>query len=106
MQYLIAFCTRLEAAIDDISGRFVWSIVPDRQVKFCYSRTNRSREMPPEAVGGSIFEGFIRDNIRPEVASEVISGVKVEQVGVNVRVILGGSGSNFSRDIPYDCLTL
>ena len=40
------------------------------------------------------------DNFRPAaVASDVISGVDVEQVGMNARVKFGDSGSNRSRDI-------
>ena len=40
-----------------------------------------------------------RDNFRPEAVSEVLSGVDVECVGVDVRVKLGDSTSNRSRDI-------
>ena len=56
VQYLIAFCSRPEAASDVISGRFVRPIVPDKYIKFGYPRLNNSREMPPEAVGSGIFD--------------------------------------------------
>ena len=39
------------------------------------------------------------DNFRPEVASDVISGVDVELAGMNVPVKFGDSMSNRSRDI-------
>ena len=47
-----------------------------------------------KAIGDSIFDGFygfFRDNIRPEVDSDVISGV-------DVRVQFDDSWSNGSRD--------
>ena len=55
-QYLIAFCSRLETASDVISGRFVGSIICDEDVKFHDPHLNHSREIPPEAVGGGIFD--------------------------------------------------
>ena len=42
VQYLIAFCSQLEAGSDVISSRFVRPIVPDKYVKFGDSRFNRS----------------------------------------------------------------
>ena len=39
------------------------------------------------------------DNFRPEVPSDIISGVVVDPAGVKVRVKFGDSGSNRSRDI-------
>ena len=36
-----------------ISGKFVGPAVPDKHVKF-----GDSREIPPEAVGGGIVDGF------------------------------------------------
>ena len=50
VQYLIAFCGRLEVMSDAISGRFVGAVVPDNHVKFGDPRLNRSQEIPPEAV--------------------------------------------------------
>ena len=48
VQYLTAFCSRLEAASNVISRTFVRQIGPDKPVKL--------REIPPEAVGGGIFD--------------------------------------------------
>ena len=62
-------------------------IVPDKPVKFRDSRSNLSREIPPEAVRGGIVDGFVQDNFRLEVISDVISGVVVDPTGV--KVILG-----------------
>ena len=42
---LIAFCSRLEATSDIISGRFVSQIVPDKRVTFGDSRSNCSRDI-------------------------------------------------------------
>ena len=61
MQYLIAFGSRLEKASSVISVIFVVPIVLDKRVKFRDPQLNRYREIPPEAVGGGIFEVFFRD---------------------------------------------
>ena len=47
------------------------------------------------------------DNFRPEVHSDVISGVVVDPTGVKVRAKLDDSRSNRSRDIrlPHFVLT-
>ena len=50
VQYLIAFCSQLEAASDVISGRFARLIVLDKCVRFRNPCLNRSRDIPPEAV--------------------------------------------------------
>ena len=47
----------------------------------------------------AITKQLLCDNFQPEVASDVISGVDVEQVGVKVQVTFGDSSSNRSRDI-------
>ena len=57
-QYFAAFCSRPEAASDVISGRFVTPIVRDKCVKSCDPCRNRFREIPPEAVGSGISDGF------------------------------------------------
>ena len=41
-----------------MSGGFVGPIVLDKCVKFRDPHLDRSREIPPEAVGGSIFDKF------------------------------------------------
>ena len=50
----------------------------------------------PEAVGEGIFDGFFRDNIRPEVITDIIFNVAVELSGVDVRVKFGDSRSTQS----------
>ena len=55
LQNLIAFCSRLEAASDVISGRFMRPIVPDKNVKFCDPRLNYSGKIRCETIAGSIF---------------------------------------------------
>ena len=58
VQYLIAFYSRQEETSDVISGSFVGPVNPDNDVKFGHPRRNLSREIPPEAVWGGIFNGF------------------------------------------------
>ena len=85
---------------DVLSGRFVGPLVPDNRVNFGDPRLNSSREIPPKAVGGGIFDRFVNsDHCKPEVVSDVISGVFVEPRGVKVAVKLSDSRSNCSRDI-------
>ena len=74
--FLVAFCSRHEAASDAKSGRFVRLIVPI-SVKFCDPCLNRSREFPPVALRGDIFNIFC-DNFRLEAVSDIISGVATE----------------------------
>ena len=57
-QYLIVFCSRLEAVSDVVSGRFVRPFVPFKCLKFRDPRLNYSREIPFEAVGSGIFNSF------------------------------------------------
>ena len=53
-----------------------------------------------EAVEFGIFGPFSNVNkFRPEVRSDVISGVFVDPAGVNAQVKFGDSKSNRSRDI-------
>ena len=59
---------------------------------------NSSLEIPPEAVGGGIFE-FFRCTFRPEVDNDVIPGVAVDNIGMNVCVTFSYSRSNGFRDI-------
>ena len=42
---------------------------------------------------------YIRDNFRPEAVGDVMSGVAVQQFGVDVTVKFGDSRSNGSRYI-------
>ena len=75
-------------------------IVSDKCVEFGDPRLNRSREIPPKAVGGGIFHhGFFRDNFQSDAASDVISDVIAQQVGVHVFVKFDDSSSKRSPDI-------
>ena len=52
VQYLIAFCSRSEAASDVISGALVKPTVPGKHVQFRGHRSNHTREIPPEGILG------------------------------------------------------
>ena len=58
MQYLVAFFRRSEEVSDVISGRFATQIALDKSAKFRGPCLKRSREIPPEAVRGSILYFF------------------------------------------------
>ena len=90
VQYLIASCSRLEAASDVMSGRFLGLTVPQNDVKFRDSRLNRSEEIWPKDVGCSIFGRFSNfDKCRPEVAGDGKSGVALGYVGTDVCANVG-----------------
>ena len=59
---------------------------------------NHSREIASKAVGGGISTVF-RYHFRPETDNDVISGVSVDNVGMDVQAIFGDSRSNGFRDI-------
>ena len=88
MQYLVAFCSRPQAASDVLSGRWGRLIVPDKcVVRFGDLRLNRSGEIRPESVGPSktAFPQIFRDNFRPEVASDIFSCFAVDwSVGMSM----------------------
>ena len=73
-------------------------LVFDKQVKFHDPSLNRSREIPPEADRGCIFDCFPY-NFRLEVGNDVISGVAVDNFGTDTYVKFGDSRSNSFRDI-------
>ena len=67
---------------------------------FVIPRLNSSEEIRPKAVGGSIFGRFLNfDKCRPEVASDVISGVALFYVGMGVRAKFGDSRLNSGQII-------
>ena len=101
MLYLVEFCSRPETANGVISNRFMGPIICDKPVKFRNPRLNRSRESPPATVRGGIFGRFSHvDNLRLEVASDVISGVVVgRRVWMDVHVKFRDSRSNRARVI-------
>ena len=96
VQYLIVFCSWLEAAIDVISGRFAGLTVADNRVKlFRDHRLNRSGEIQPKAIGCSIFGHFSNFcNRRPEVAGDVISSAASAYVTMDVPTKFGDSRLN------------
>ena len=60
----------------------------------------RVTKIRPKAVGSGIFCRFPNfDKCRPEVAGDVISGVAVDYVGIDVRATFGESGLNSGRTI-------
>ena len=91
-------CGGLEEDSDVMSDEFVKPTVPDKCVKFRNPRLNVLEKFdpkPPEAI----FRVFFRDDFRPDVFSDVISFLAVDQVGMDVRIKFGDSRSNRSRDI-------
>ena len=60
----------------------------------------RATKIRPKAVGSGIFGRFPNfDKFRPEVAGEVVSGVAIEYVVMDVRATFGESGLNSGRII-------
>ena len=83
----------------------LWGWLPsDKAVKFRDQRLNRSGDIRPVAIGGGIFDRFFRNNFRPEVASDVISGVVVDQMSVYVRVKFGDSSFSQSDWLNLESL--
>ena len=108
MQCLIACCSQPEANSDVISSRFVGPIFPDSHVKFGDPRgtswwgriKRRATKIQPKAVGSGIFGRYPNfDQYRSEVAGDVISGVAIDYVGVDVlvRATFGEIGLNNGR---------
>ena len=60
-----------------MSGTFVRLVVPDNTVKVRDTGLNPCRENLPEVVAGGIFDNPFRDNFRPKVASNVLSGMTI-----------------------------
>ena len=81
-----------------MSGTFARLIVPNRCVKFYDPHFNRSGEIWPEAIGGSIFDSSFY-KVDNDVINDVICGVVVHQIGMDVRAKFGDSRSNRSWDI-------
>ena len=91
VQYLIACCSRSEAATDVISDMFVGLSVPDRHVKFRDSRLHRSLEILPNAFSCGIFDRFSNfDKCRLEVAGDINSGriVRLWSAGLVLRIFV------------------
>ena len=105
MRYLTTFCSRPEATGDVISSKFVEPVVFDKCVKSHDPSLNHfPSKIPPEAVGGGIFDRFsvfrlFPHNFRHEVDPDVVSDVAVENVGMDVPVKSVIPGENGFRDI-------
>ena len=90
---------RPEAAGDVISGVFMGPVVLNKCVKFNEPSFNRSRKIPPEAVGGGIFDCLSSTTSDWKQINDVISGVAVDNVGMDVCVKFVDSRSNAFPDI-------
>ena len=104
VQYLTVYCSQLEADSDVITDVFVGPIVLDKRVKFGDPRTNCAREIPTEAVGGGIFDGFcaMTSNWKQIVMSyQVWPQSSLVWMSMQNLVILGQTGLEI-----YDSLTL
>ena len=73
MQYSFIFCNRLSY------------VVPNNAVKFRDPGLNPSLEIRPKVVADYIFH-FFRHSFRLEVASDVISGKTIQEVGADVQI--------------------
>ena len=73
LQYLVILCGRAETASYVISGRFVGSTVSDKRVNFRDPRLGHSVELPNQAAGLGIFEGF-RDNFQQVGVRDIMAG--------------------------------
>ena len=60
----------------------VGQIVLEKYAKFGDPCSNRSQEIPPEAVESGIFDSLFRYNFRREVDNDVVSGVAIDYVHV------------------------
>ena len=74
-------------------------LVFDNNVKFDDPSLNCSRVIQPESVVGGIFDYFFPYNFRPDVANDDISGMTVDNVGMDVALKFGDSRSDDFRDI-------
>ena len=73
---------------------FITQIVPNNVVNFGGSELNHFREMQLQVVDNGISTCSIYNNFRPKVASDVISGMVVALVGMDVRVNFCDNKSN------------
>ena len=74
-------------------------VVLDKFVKFCGPSLNRSPRNSTRSRRRRYFRQFFRYNFRPEVDDNVLSGVAVDNVGMDVPVKCGDSRSNGFCDI-------
>ena len=97
MQYLIAFCSRLEATSDVIAGMFVRPVVTNKCAKFDdppLTFFDKFHLKSSEAAFSTVFHV----NFQLEVVSDVLSSANAEQVGMDFHVKFGDCGLDGSRD--------
>ena len=75
VRYLITVCSRLETASDVISDRFVGPVVPISLQNFMVLTRTFLEKFHPKQSEATFSTFFFQDNFRPEVISDVISGV-------------------------------
>ena len=68
-------------------------------MKFRGPSLNVLEKFHPKSSEAAISTVFFRDNFRPEMIYDVISGVAADFVGMGVDVKFGGFISNVSQDI-------
>ena len=98
------FCAALNCIFQPTSGvnrRVSGPIVADKSVKIRHPRSDHSREIPPKAVRRDIFDRSLNfDNHKSEVTSDLISGMAVQYLCVDVHVKFGYSRLS-SSDVPF-----
>ena len=94
--HIAHFCAVFSCIMQPTGSRFVRPIVPNKCVKFRDPHLNRSREVSPEPIWGSILYTVFSDE---EVVSDVISNVAVACVASDVRTKFGDSRSTRFWDI-------
>ena len=95
MQCLIAVYSRQEGSCSVISEAFRRLNIPDTLQNFVILAQTVLEKFDPKPSEAALSI-YVRDDSRPNVASNVISGEAVEMVGMDVRVEIGYSGSNRS----------
>ena len=81
----------------------MWLTIPHKCVQSCDRCLNRCEDVKKfnpkssEAAFSAVFSNI--DNCRPQIASDVISGVSLGYVGVDVRAKFGDSRLNSGRII-------
>ena len=98
VKYLITFCSRPKAVSDVISGTFVGRLSSISVSNFVVLAETVLEKLHHKTVGGCILDTF-RYNFQLEVDNDVISGVAVGNIGMDVHVKFGDSRSNGFRDI-------
>ena len=100
VQYIIAFCGRLEAGSDVLTARFIRLTVADRCIKFRNLAYTVLDKFDPKPSDAGIFGRFYNfDTCGTEVADDVISCVALDYIGMDGRAKCGDSRLNSGRII-------